>query len=135
MLNKIVKSKKLATKTAADALYALCNHTQASSCSWPPRNGNAARTGRHSKRIGRSSKSLTDTKSRKLIWSKSFVELSVNETVKAELEAQKELAGIARVAAKSGSAKVVGRLKKLVENFPNTEAAESARKMLAAAGG
>lgn len=58
-------------------------------------------------------------------------ELKSSKQVKSELSAMKQLQSASTVAARSGFKKVVGRLTKLIEKYPGTEAAETAEKLLA----
>lgn len=61
-------------------------------------------------------------------------ELKMNKTVKTEMEAQKQLLGAHKQAAKSGFKKVIGRLRKIIEKYPQTEAAETAQRLLSTNG-
>lgn len=57
-------------------------------------------------------------------------ELKSNKKVKSEISAEKQLASAGRIAAKSGVRRVIGKLKKLIEQHPDTEAAAVAQKVL-----
>ena len=61
---------------------------------------------------------------------KILTELKSIEQVKNELSAMKVLQNASATAARSGFKKVVGRLTKLIDKYPGTEAAETAQKLL-----
>ena len=57
-------------------------------------------------------------------------ELKSEEIVKSESAALKQLQNASAIAARSGFPKVVGRLKKIIDKYPDTEAAATAQKLL-----
>ncbi len=133
-LNRSLKSRKPETKAAADSLNAFVQTQLQNSLA-------RAADQRESGEEWLAFKAYTEIEQKfegfeipDLELEQVLRELKISETVKTELAAHKELTSVGRLIAKSGPEKAVSKLKRLIDKYPNTEAAQSAQQMLGDAG-